>query len=779
MKKSVLITIALFFTLGLNAQNKSQLKLTDIMQGQKFTGYWPDNIYWAYDSKTIYFEWNPEQEILMQWYGYSLDKKSFHKLSEKELQNRLPKNYKYNADKSKMIYTRNGDLYVFDVASKSEKQLTNTIGFESEPEFSSDGKKIFYQLEKNMFEWNTQNNLITQLTNFQIKETKKSKSAENEQDKWLIEDRAKLFTVLSENAELSKAKAAQHIGTEVKRPAAIYTGSSMVWGMEISPDERFITYVKMIRANAIRTEVPDYVTKSGYVKSEKARSKVGSEQSTFEFWIFDRQENKAYPLNTSTIDGITEWPEPYTGKVDGERKLTIGALKYSNDGKKAALVVRSQDNKDLWFLQIDLVSGNPTVLNRQTDKAWIGGPGIGSYWPNSNFGWMPDNENLYFQWEKTGYSHLYTVNSKSKKTKALTKGKFEVYEAYLSKDKTKWYLLTNEVHPGERQFYSMPIKGGDMTRITKAEGYNNVILSPDEKQMAIRYSSSTEPWELFIKTNDASASAVKITQSQSEAFKAYSWHKPEVITFKAADGEKVYARLYQPKSEVKNKAAVVFVHGAGYLQNAHKYWSNYYREMMFHNLLIDNGYTVLDIDYRGSSGYGRDWRTGIYQHMGGKDLSDQVDGAKFLVDNYDIDAKRIGMYGGSYGGFITLMAMFNTPDVFKCGAALRSVTNWSNYNHGYTVNILNTPVVDPEAYRRSSPIYFAEGLKGHLLILHGMKDDNVHFQDVVDLNQRLIELGKSNWEMALFPLERHSFKHPTSWTDEYRRIFELFEKQLK
>ncbi|MBO6760521.1 MAG: prolyl oligopeptidase family serine peptidase, partial [Roseivirga sp.] len=157
-----------------------------------------------------------------------------------------------------------------------------------------------------------------------------------------------------------------------------------------------------------------------------------------------------------------------------------------------------------------------------------------------------------------------------------------------------------------------------------------------------------------------------------------------------------------------------------------------------------------DIDYRASSGYGRDWRTGIYRHMGGKDLSDQIDGAKFLMNEHGVEAGRIGMYGGSYGGFITLFAMFKHPDVISAGAALRSVTDWAHYNHGYTSNILNTPVEDPIAYKRSSPIYFAEGLEGDLLIAHGMVDTNVHFQDVVRLAQRLIELGKDNWEMALY-----------------------------
>ena len=199
---------------------------------------------------------------------------------------------------------------------------------------------------------------------------------------------------------------------------------------------------------------------------------------------------------------------------------------------------------------------------------------------------------------------------------------------------------------------------------------------------------------------------------------------------------------------------------------------------MFHNLLTDLGYTVLDIDYRGSAGYGRDWRTGIYRYMGGKDLSDQVDGAEYLVAEHGVEPERVGIYGGSYGGFITLMAMFTEPETFTSGAALRSVTDWAHYNHGYTSNILNEPVEDPIAYRRSSPIYFAEGLEGHLLIAHGMTDTNVHFQDVVRLVQRLIELGKEDWELAVYPVEGHGFVEPSSWTDEYRRILELFNETL-
>ena len=238
-----------------------------------------------------------------------------------------------------------------------------------------------------------------------------------------------------------------------------------------------------------------------------------------------------------------------------------------------------------------------------------------------------------------------------------------------------------------------------------------------------------------------------------DEFKNANWIDPPIVKVKARDGAEVPARIYKPKNFQKGGAAVIFVHGAGYLQNVHNWWSSYYREYMFHHLLMERGFVVLDIDYRGSAGYGRDWRTGIYRHMGGKDLSDHVDAAKYLVAEHGVDAKRIGIYGGSYGGFITLMAMFTEPDVFAAGAALRPVTDWAHYNHPYTANILNNPQSDAEAYKQSSPIYFANGLKGALLICHGMVDMNVHFQDSVRLAQKLIELRKENWELAPIPLK--------------------------
>jgi len=582
----------------------------------------------------------------------------------------------------------------------------------------------------------------------------------------------------------AKTDAATAYNKGLPKPAqlrTIYTDDKSLADARISPDGRFVAYrlYRMPPGNR-GTVVPSYVTETGYTAELTSNAKVGAARTLYEYYIFDREKDTVLPVKLNSLPGLQDKPDyvkDYPG-ADTAKKPRAAQLYgpfWSPKGTHALVNVYSTDNKDRWVMLLNCATGTLQLVDRQRDEAWIGGPGVN----NANMGWI-DEQTCYFHSEATGYSHLYTYNTATGQKKALTKGNYEVQAAELSRNRTHFYILTNEVHPGEKQFYRLPVSGGKAERLTGMPGAHTVSLSPDEKWLAYRYSWSNKPWELYLQENKPGAQPVQITHlAQSAEFKAYPWREANVVTFKARDGETVHARLYTPAAAKKNGAAVIFVHGAGYLQNAHKWWSQYFREYMFHNLLADLGYTVLDIDYRGSAGYGRNWRTGIYRHMGGKDLTDQVDGARYLAQQHGVDPKRVGIYGGSYGGFITLMAMFTTPNDFAAGAALRSVTDWAHYNDGYTSNILNRPAEDSIAYRRSSPIYFAEGLKGHLLMCHGMVDVNVHFQDIVRLSQRLIELGKNNWELAVYPVEDHAFVEAASWTDEYKRILALFEQVLQ
>lgn len=774
-----------FISLNQLYAQTSDLSVQKIMQDPSWMGTFPSNISWGAHSENIYFQYNPENNPSDSLYRININNpKKIEKVSWQEEDKLLPRQGDFNTSRNKKVYTRNGTLFLYDLKNRKEKELLELGRGISNPQFQTDESKVSFVFENNAYLYDLNTGVLQKLTNIHSGTEKEQKEKKlSDQDQWLQDENLELLQEVRKRDESRKEREAYRDMTATPEPYSFYSGNKRIINLEVSPKGDFVTFQLYTSAEEKDTEVPDYTDLSGYTVKLPARSKVGSDQPVIETAIYNLVKDTVYTIQANDLPGIKDLPDYVKDYPDREwkeetREVYTNGPYFSKDGTKAVMVVRSHDNKDRWIALLDLETGKLTNLDRQRDEAWIAGPGIGYNRGGGNIGWLGDNETVYFQSEETGYSHLYLLNVNTGRKSQLTKGEFEVFDPFLSNDEKRWYFTTSEVHPGERHFYRMPVRGGKMEKLTSLTGNNEVELSPDEKYIAIRHSYSNRPWELYLKKTGSKAEAIQLTSGQSADFKSYDWRDPELVQFKAQDGAMVPARLYKPTAEANNGAAVVFVHGAGYLQNAHKWWSSYFREFMFHNLLADLGYTVLDIDYRGSAGYGRDWRTGIYRHMGGKDLSDQVDGVKYLIAEHGVNPDKVGIYGGSYGGFITLMAMFTEADTFKAGAALRSVTDWAHYNHGYTSNILNEPVNDPLAYRRSSPIYFAEGLEGHLLIAHGMIDVNVHFQDVVRLAQRLIELGKEDWEMAVYPVEDHGFREPSSWTDEYRRILELFNETL-
>ncbi|MDT0641969.1 prolyl oligopeptidase family serine peptidase [Zunongwangia sp. F363] len=784
-KRVVLFLLFFGLCISANAQ-QSELSVEKIMQDPSWMGTFPSNIRWGVNSENIYFDYNPEKNTSDSLYKISLkNRNEIQKAELQEKRNMVPQWGDFNKKRTKKVYTENGNLVLYDLKGKEATEILDLDSEIDDAMFLQDEDKISFVYNDNAFILNLENAQIHQLTHIRKGKKKEEKEPElSDQDAWLEKENLELLQVVNERKEKKKSAENYRKSVAEEEPFTFYLGENSLRRLQVSPNASYAAFQLVDRAENKNTEVPNYVDESGYTANLPARSKVGEASDKVELAIYNAEKDTVFIVDTSALPGITDLPdytEDYRDKEweKKERQVIPSGTYFSENGEKAVVNLRSADNKDRWIAEVNLETGALKVLDRQHDDAWIAGPGVGyTYWGGGTMGWLPDNEHIYFQSEETGFSHLYLLDVETGTKKALTKGNYEVFDPFLSNDKKSWYLTTSQVDAGERHFYKMPVMGGKMEQLTQMTGKNEVYLSPDEKYMAILHSSSNQPEELYLKKTNSNAEPEQLTSGESEAFASYNWREPEFIKFEAEDGAMVPARLYLPQENVKNNAAVVFVHGAGYLQNAHKWWSSYFREYMFNNMLTDLGYTVIDIDYRGSAGYGRDWRTGIYRHMGGKDLSDQVDGVKYLIENYDINPQKVGIYGGSYGGFITLMAMFTEPETFQAGAALRSVTDWAHYNHGYTSNILNEPALDPIAYRRSSPIYFAEGLEGDLLIAHGMVDTNVHFQDVVRLAQRLIELGKDDWELAVYPVESHGFVEPSSWTDEYSRILELFNESL-
>ncbi len=799
---------------------KFEMTIDNIMRGPGLVGYEPTSVRWSPDSQKIYFRWKKADEPLkaeLATYVVNADGTGLKKLSEDEVKLLPPIGGDVSDDKKTVVYADSGDIFIYDLATGQRKQLTKTSDVESNPRFSSDHRSITFTRQNNLYSFSLDSNLLEQLTDIRPagatapttggfgggagrQQGQDSARTGTESQESLKKEERSLLDTIRERAEKREEdeKKRKEAEKDRRKPFQLTTGQT-AGNMSVSPDGKYV-YV-MVNESATgskSTIVPNYVTESGYTEDIPSRTKVGDVQgrnriailnvATGESTWIDHGQRSAAPANAAggADETSSEQPRRPTSQGSGrgpggttqprDREVQLSPPIWSEDGKSAVLSGRAVDNKDRWILHLDPATGKTKVLASINDPAWVGGPG------GFSLGWLPDNKRVYFQSERDGFSHLYIVSVDGGEPKQLTSGKFEVSDVRISEDKSKFYFTSSEGSFFERNLYSMPLDGGERTKLTSMRGNNQATVSPDQTKLAIVRSFANKPPELYIASNKAGvieADIKQVTNSPTDEWKSYNWTIPTIVPIKARDGATVYARLYKPANYKKGGPAVVFVHGAGYLQNVHNWWSTYYREYMFHHLLMEKGYAVLDIDYRGSAGYGRDWRTGIYRHMGGKDLTDHVDAAQYLVNEHGVDSRRIGIYGGSYGGFITLMAMFTTPDVFAAGAALRPVTDWAHYNNGYTANILNLPQNDQEAYRKSSPIYHAAGLKGALLIAHGMVDVNVHYQDSVRLAQKLIELRKENWELAGYPVEDHGFEQPTSWADEYKRIFKLFETNLK
>lgn len=516
----------------------------------------------------------------------------------------------------------------------------------------------------------------------------------------------------------------------------------------ISPTGSYaFTSTALILPEPKMTQVPNYVTRDGYNVMIGSYAKVGAPQSQTRQTFVDLKDGS-----------VTEIVPP---------RPSLTLPQWSPSGRYAIVVAMAVDNKDRWVYRFDTQTEKASVIWTEHDDAWVGG-GV-----RNVLGWFPDGDRYYFTTEKDGFANLYAMDVAAGTAEPLAAGPFEVTDIRMDAPRRRFTFVSSEGSPFRRHVASVGFAGGPRLKLAElsADEDADYEISPNGQDIAVVRSTPNRPAELFIGN-------VQVTKTPTDEFLAGPWIAPPIVMVPSTDGVQVPSRLYKPKNWRKGGPAVIFVHGAGYLQNVYDGWSHYFREYMFHHYLMSKGYAVLDMDYRASAGYGKAWRTAIYRHMGGKDLDDNIAGANYLVKELGAGRDRIGIYGGSYGGFITLMAMFKAPDVFRAGAALRPVVDWSNYHHGYTAPILNTPQEDKEAYQRSSPINFAEGLKGSLLICHGMVDVNVHFEDSVRLVQKLIELGKRDWEVAPYPVEDHAFTRPSSWTDEYYRIAELFDRTI-
>ena len=628
----------------------SMLSVDSIMRGPKLVGSPPSAVRWSRDSSKIYFTWQKASDARTATYAVNKDGSGLTQLTPEEARTLdVPQTGRFDRTRRRVLAAESGDIVMYDVATGARRFLTRTGAAESAPRWARNDTAVTFMRDGNLFliSLDTATAIpFAQLTDIVAPEAATAANAAaggrgagtlgggrggggqrgggtgagaagtaaatTDSQRFLQDQERDLFEFIRKQIEERNAGrggrggrgGAAAAGPDAPPIARLpLTPRQTLADLQLSTDERYVWVGITERPDGTSSrgqDTPNYVTESAYPEMISGRTNVGDAQTRRALAILDLKENKTVWADASAFTGTER--KAKSDDPDVPRLLNWGMPEYSDDGSLSVIAVRSLDNKDRWFVKVDPATGKAAVIDTLHDEAWIressvtvsggGGGGFGGgAGAGAGVAWLADNKRVLFLSEKDGWMHLYSldVSAATPQARALTTGKWEVTSAQLSSDRKTVFVTTNEVHPGERQFYTLSVDGGARTRITTATGSHDVTVSPDEKTLAVVYSYSTKPPELMVMPLAPGAEAKQITTSSTDEWRNFKWIDPKVITYKTRDGVDVYARLFTPEmigaKRDPRKPGVVFVHGAGYLQNAHKYWSTYFREYMFHNLL--------------------------------------------------------------------------------------------------------------------------------------------------------------------------------------------------
>ena len=760
-----------------------KLTLEHLGQSTRWMGVPPRQIRWAPDGRWIYFRWRadpkPDQRPATDpWYAAAADGKTVRVVPDDEASRIPSSDIAWSGGHRVAAWSSDGTLFVWTrgTGTRAVYVQSRNLGNVS---VSNDGSKVFFATtgtgssspersdstqSGDLWVYDVEAHQSRQVA---VARTKRDNDPKTDAGKWLRDQQLELIDIVE------KRKRDREISDSVSRargptgPQSIpVEQEARVTNLRLSPDGRFITFrwSKGARPEH-QTKYMEFVNESGYATQRDARPKVGEPLPDYKMGIVRIDPS----IHQDSVEVV--WVD------DGTDKKTIMHGPYwSPTGAHAVLQILSIDHKDRWISFLDIETGTTTVLDHQHEDAWIGGPLISGRWASGYLEWLPDGSAFAFASTATGWAMLYLADTAGN-VNALTSGQWEVRDAALSPDGKAWYLTTSKEHPGERHLYHLPARGGELKRVTSGEGVHRSYFSPDGRRVAVTYETSRMMPDLYVATNRPNTRKLRVTKSGTDDYYRNAWIGSEIISFPDAEGAPTWARVYNPPPNA-NGAAVIYAHGCGECaQGVQRGWVRI-GAMLYANYLYHLGYTGASIDYRGSSGYGHRNRTYAYRGMGIRDIDSGLPLLDILAARYHVDRNRIGVWGGSYGGFYVLMSLLRHPGSYAAGVAVYPVTDWAHYNDGYTSRILNgAPYEDEEAYRISSPIYYAEGLQDALQIQHGLVDGNVQIQDVFRLTQRFLELEK-DFDLVVYPMEDHGWDEVPSRRDSYKRMTRWFDRHL-
>ncbi|WP_347160245.1 S9 family peptidase [Pontibacter chitinilyticus] len=596
------------------------------------------------------------------------------------------------ATESEQIYRRSSkaDYYVYDITSKKLTKLSNG-GKQFYATFSPDASRVAFARNNNMFFVDLSNMKETQITT-----DGKMNSIINGYADWVYEEEFSFAQAFHWAPDGSKI--AFYTFDESQVPEY----NMQLWG-ELYPQDYKYKYPK-----------------------------AGEPNSAIKISVYNVKSGKTVKMDTGA-----------------ETDIYIPRIKWTQDPNLLSIQRMNRLQNTLEILHANATTGQTNVVLKETDKAYID--------ITDDLTYLQDGKYFIHSSEKDGYNHLYLYNMNGKLVRQITNGNWEVSE-FLGYDEKndRLYYMSTEVSPLERHLYSISSKGKNKKRLTEKPGTHNINMSTDYKYYLDYYTSTTTPTIVSLHTakDGKLIKVLEDNQALQNKLAQYNLAPKEFFTMKTEDGTLLNGWMIKPTNFDPNKKypVLMFVYGGPGSQTVTNSWGG--NDYLWYQVLADKGLMIVSIDNRGTGARGAEFKKVTYANLGKYEVADQVEGAKWLAKQPYVDASRIGIWGHSFGGYMTLLALTKGDGIFRAGISVAPVTNWRFYDSIYTERYLKTPQENPEGYDQNSPLTFADQLKGDLLEIHGTGDDNVHFENSVEMVDALVAANKQ-FDSFYYPNRNH------------------------
>lgn len=669
---------------------------------------------------------------------------------------------------SSFFFQRERKLYLYDMASKSPAELVSLADIESSArkpapaaamvwenrrvseqavQWSASGKQLLLNLQGDLFLFHPDTKKWEQLTATEVVEADPKLSPDETKvafrrghDLYVMDLATKDVRRLTHDGSATLWNAE----LDWVYPEELDLGTAYWW----SPDSQKLAYLQFDVSRETLYPQADFLKIRAVAEPERY-PKAGTPNADVRLGIVPQ------------AGGRTRWVD--AGDI---RDWLLARVAWRPDSSEVLLQKLNRVQNELHLLAANAATGRTHELLAEKDGTWVNVDSDPLFLKDGSFLWTS---------ERTGYRHIYHYAPDGVLRRQVTSGDWEVNSVNgVDESGGRVYYTSTEASPLERQLYAVNLDGGGKRRITAGAGTHTVNMSPGASWFLDSYSSRTQPTRRVLRKPDGSEWAV-YREADRKAMEEYEILPTEIVELAAAGGIKLYARLIKPApfDPAKKYPAIVMVYGGPHAQSVRDAWSG----LTWDQALAHKGFVIWQVDNRGSSGRGHGFEAPLYRRLGRQELEDQLAGVKHLLSLGFVDPQRIGIHGWSYGGYMTLYSLLNAPDTFKAGIAGAPVTDWRNYDTIYTERYLGLPEDNSDGYKQSSAVTYADQLKGRLMIVHNVEDDNVVFGNTLQMTDALQKAGKQ-FEMQVYPQKSHGVSGPVR-RQMLETMTSFFERTLK